>query len=363
MVLLYHTRVVKHTTRGAFMIEVVIALCFALGAWFYSILRYYDLWKRGKVPVVFFAFLHIISIVVVFLYETGISAMISDVVSVIMHAYAVIYGSVMLLTPVLCFFRGIVRCIGKKAGCSGKIYRFFNHPTKLILGFFVVTLCAGAVIFWKSRCISWEETVILQENKKEPVKDTSIVYISNCFVGSDMTAHAFDSLVEKVNEKKPDVILLGGNLFGKHTKEETVDKTLASIKKMKAALGIYMVEGCADSALVEQKKEKFSSAGVHLLLDESAFLHNGLQIVGCRAADKEEKPMSYTLSLLDKEKPSIVLAGEAMEEKLKEEKKISLVLYPKKITDTGNGGTSGINQMFPRNVLASAKINFIQIKK
>ena len=46
----------------------------------------------------------------------------------------------------------------------------------------------------------------MQEDKKEPVKDTSIVYISNCFVGSDMTAHAFDSLVEKVNEKKPDVI-------------------------------------------------------------------------------------------------------------------------------------------------------------
>ena len=188
------------------MIEVVIALCFALGAWFYSILRYYDLWKRGKVPVVFFAFLHIISIVVLFLYETGISAMISDVVSVIMHAYSVIYGSVMILTPVLCFVRGIVRFIGKKAGCSGKIYRFFNHPTKLILGFFVVTMCVGAVICWKSRCISWEETVISQEDKKEPVKDTSIVYISNCFVGSDMTAHAFDTLVEKVNEKKPDVI-------------------------------------------------------------------------------------------------------------------------------------------------------------
>ena len=225
------------------MIEVVIALCYVLGAWFYSILRYYDLWKRGKVPVVFFAFLHVFSLIVVFLFETGISAMISDVVSVIMHAYSVIYGSVMILTPILCFVRGIVRFIGKKAGYSGKVYRFFNHPTKLILGFFVVTMCVGAVIFWKSRCISWEETVISQENKKEPVKDTSIVYISNCFVGSDMTAHAFDSLVEKVNEKKPDVILFGGNLFGRHTKEVTVDKTLASIKKMKAALGIYMVEG------------------------------------------------------------------------------------------------------------------------
>ena len=331
------------------MIEVVIALCYALGAWFYSILRYYDLWKRGKVPVVFFAFLHVFSLIVVFLFETGISAMISDEVSVIMHAYSVIYGSVMILTPILCFVRGIVRFIGKKAGCSGKIYRFFNHPTKLILGFFVVTMCVGAVI--------------LQEDKKEPVKDTSIVYISNCFVGSDMTAHAFDSLVEKVNEKKPDVILFGGNLFGRHTNEVTIDKTLASIKKMKAALGIYMVEGSADSALVEEKKEKISGAGVHLLLDESAVLHNGLQLVGCRADGKTKKPMSYILSLINKEKPSIVLAGETMEEKLKEEKKISLVLYPKKITDTGNGGTSGVNQMFPRNVLASAKINFMQIKK
>ena len=320
------------------MIEVVIALCYALGAWFYSILRYYDLWKRGKVPVVFFAFLHVFSLIVVFLFETGISAMISDVVSVIMHAYSVIYGSVMILTPILCFVRGIVRFIGKKAGCSGKIYRFFNHPTKLILGFFVVTMCVGAVIFWKSRCISWEETVILQEDKKEPV-------------------------VEKVNEKKPDVILFGGNLFGRHTNEVTIDKTLASIKKMKAALGIYMVEGSADSALVEEKKEKISGAGVHLLLDESAVLHNGLQLVGCRADGKTKKPMSYTLSLINKERPSIVLAGEAMEEKRKEEKKISLVLYPKKITDTGNGGASGVNQMFPRNVLASAKINFMQIKK
>lgn len=205
--------------------------------------------------------------------------------------------------------------------------------------------------------------MISQENKKEPVKDTSIVYISNCFVGSDMTAHAFDSLVEKVNEKKPDVILFGGNLFGRHTNEVTIDKTLASIKKMKAALGIYMVEGSADSVLVEEKKEKISGAGVHLLLNESAVLHNGLQLVGCRADGKTKKPMSYTLSLINKEKPSIVLAGEAMEEKRKEEKKISLVLYPKKITDTGNGGTSGVNQMFPRNVLASAKINFMQIKK
>ena len=73
----------------------------------------------------------------------------------------------------------------------------------------------------------------MQEDKKEPVKDTSIVYISNCFVGSDMTAHAFDSLVEKVNEKKPDVILFGGNLFGRHTNEVTIDKTLASMKRKK----------------------------------------------------------------------------------------------------------------------------------
>lgn len=50
--------------------------------------------------------------------------MISDVVSVIMHAYSVIYGSVMILTPILCFVRGIVRFIGKKQDAAGKYTAF-----------------------------------------------------------------------------------------------------------------------------------------------------------------------------------------------------------------------------------------------
>ena len=104
------------------MIEVVIALCFALGAWFYSILRYYDLWKRGKVPVVFFAFLHVFSLIVVFLFETGISAMISDVVSVIMHAYSVIYGSVMILFCVFCVALFVLS--EKKQDAAGKYTAF-----------------------------------------------------------------------------------------------------------------------------------------------------------------------------------------------------------------------------------------------
>ena len=91
-----------------------------------------------------------------------------------------------------------------------------------------------------------------------------------------------------------------------------------------------MVEGSADSALVEEKKEKISGAGLHLLLDESAVLHNGLQLVGCRADGKTKKPISYTLSLINKEKPSIVLAGEAMEEKLRKKRRFLLSFIRKK---------------------------------
>ncbi len=93
------------------------------------------------------------------------------------------------------------------------------------------------------------------------------------------------------------------------------------------------------------------------------FLHNGLQLVGCRADGKTKKPMSYILSLINKEKPSIVLAGETMEEKLKEEKKISLVLYPKKITDTGNGGNKWCKPDVSTQCTGIRKINFMQIKK
>ena len=130
----------------------------------------------------------------------------------------------------------------------------------------------------------------MQEDKKEPVKDTSIVYISNCFVGSDMTAHAFDSLVEKVNEKKPDVILFGGNLFGRHTNEVTIDKTLASIKKMKAALGIlYGGRKCRFCPCGGKRKKKSPVQVCICFWMRVQFLHNGLQLVGCRADGKTEK--------------------------------------------------------------------------
>ncbi len=52
--------------------------------------------------------------------------MISDEVSVIMHAYSVIYGSVMILTPILCFVRGIVRFIGKKKQDAAGKYTAFS---------------------------------------------------------------------------------------------------------------------------------------------------------------------------------------------------------------------------------------------
>ena len=41
--------------------------------------------------------------------------------------------------------------------------------------------------------------------------------------------------IKEENEKKPDVILFGGNLFGRHTNEVTIDKTLASIKIVRRA--------------------------------------------------------------------------------------------------------------------------------
>ena len=128
--------------------------------------------------------------------------MISDVVSVIMHAYSVIYGSVMILAHLFC-----VLCVAlfvlseKKQDAAGK-YTAFQSSDQIDSWLFCCHhVCRCSYFLEKPVVCIWEETVILQENKKEPVKDTSIVYISNCFVGSDMTAHAFDSLVEKVKRK------------------------------------------------------------------------------------------------------------------------------------------------------------------
>lgn len=303
---------------------ILIALAAAV-LYSYSVLRYYDAWKRGKVPVLFYKLLHIVSLVICVIVWLQLPGRVSDALLLAGSAYVAVYSAIMLLTPVPCFLRGIIRFLGKRLHWRGKVYRFINHPLKLILCFLLLTAVVGVFGFVNERTVQKTEYSI-SLNDKEKIGKLSVVFLLDLRVGSCMTQAELTRLIDQINNTEPDLILFGGNTIGRGASEETVNETIGKLQKLSAKEGVYLTEGPEDARILEQMAEELEKKGLHLLRDECIFLNSGLQLAGCRESDDEKrKPLSYTLSLLDPKRPSILLSYDRMEEEIIQKKRMDVV--------------------------------------
>lgn len=310
---------------GYKMLRTIFLTVVSILLYSYSVMRYLDVWKRGKIPSVFYGLIHVVSLMVSAAILLQWAGRISEYFIIAGSAYTALYSAIMLVTPVFCFLRGIVRFLGKRRQWSGKWFRFINHPTKLILCFLLVTAVLGAYGFINERYV--RRTTYDFTLDKKVVSDTmSVVILSDLRVGSRMTLNELSELIQKVNEAEPDLVLFCGNTIGSRVTEATVRKTIDQLDRISAKQGIYLTEGPEDAGQLEQFGEDFEKRGLHLLRDDCLFLSNGVQLAGCRESKSEKrKSLSDTLSLLNPDQPSIVVAYNIREEDILLKKKVGLV--------------------------------------
>lgn len=292
----------------------------------YSILRYLHLWKRGRASVKIYYGIHIVSLVlcgIIFLWPVGLAF---DPILFAGHLYVDVYSSIMLLTPLFCFLRGIVRFLGKRFQWTGKGYRFFNHPSKMIILILIATALIGLYGFGNEKYIrNTEYTVVL--DKEAQKEEISVILVSDLRVGGSMTQWELSRLVEKINEQQPDLILFCGNLIDKRASDEIFEKTLERLAGLSASEGIYIVGGSEDFSILSESADRLEQKGIHLLLDKSVSLSCGVQLVGCRdRSDRLKKPLDYVTSLLNPNKPSILLSHERVDDPVLQEKRVDYVL-------------------------------------
>lgn len=332
------------------MLSIILIATVAAILYVYSILRYHDLWKRGKAPVWVYGLIHIVSLAVSVVAFLQVAGLVSDVFLLICSAYTALYSAIMMLTPMFCFLRGLVRFLGKKCKWSGKVYRFFNHPTKLILWFLLISAVVGAYGFIHERYITETEYVVTADEKKEE-KEMSVVFLSDLRIGSCTTQSELSDLVEKIKEIKPDLVLFGGNTIGRHSSGRSLRDTIEKLKAISAPNGVYLTEGPEDAQILEQSAEELEQAGLHVLQDQCIFLNNGVQLVGCRADREGRKPLSYTLGLVNPEKPSIIFSYDKIEDDTLQKKKVDVAL------SRGTGSQYGWNKNGTINFLGTAGIH------
>lgn len=275
----------------------------------YSLLRYYHLWKRFRIPNAFYFVFQVLLLGTLFVCHYKPHLIHHEVGFYILQIVMAIYAGIMLYTPFLCFVRGAIRIIGKRVKAKGRFYRYFNHPAKSIYVFLTVTAVVGLFSFVGTKFVGVTEYIVGTNSTKQKMK---IVWLTDVHLGTGVARWELDSLIDKVNSQKADLLLVGGDIFDENTTPEQMQYAEEKLKTLKAKYGVFFIEGS-----YETMKEYWKKIGINCLTDQQLTLGNGVQILGCCHNDNpRKKEISFYQSIFfNKEQPILIVShGEDNEE-------------------------------------------------
>lgn len=144
------------------------------------------------------------------------------------------------------------------------------------------------------------------ENNSQPIK---IVAVSDIHLGYGTGKSALKKYVDMINEQKPDLILIGGDLIDNSVVPLYTEKMSEELSELKAPMGIYMVPGNHEYISgIDESARFIKSTPIQLLIDSVVTLPNGIQLIG---RDDRHNPSRRSLQELmeniDKSRPIILL--------------------------------------------------------
>ena len=140
----------------------------------------------------------------------------------------------------------------------------------------------------------------------------TLVQLSDLHFGMLTENGKLSRVVERVNELKPDLIAITGDLVDEGVSH--MEDMAEPLKRLKSRFGVLAVTGNHEYyAGVNRAVEIMKSAGVEVLRNEMKVLPGGLQVLGVddptgsRRTGEPAADLQMQLSRLDREKPSILL--------------------------------------------------------
>ncbi len=178
----------------------------------YSFLRYRFLWQRGRIPNVFYYVFQVVLLGTLFVCFFFSQYITNDYLLWGVQLCCDIYLAVMLITPVFSFLRGAVRMLGKRRKWNNRIYRFFNHPTKISWIVLVITAVFGVFVFVYSQIPQVSEQTVMSK-KSANIDKFSVVSVSDLHIGQHMAYKEVQAFFEQLESLQPDIVVFTGNLF------------------------------------------------------------------------------------------------------------------------------------------------------
>ena len=145
---------------------------------------------------------------------------------------------------------------------------------------------------------------------EKPMSPIKVVGISDLHLGYTIGKQELSQWVDIINEEKPDMILIAGDLIDSNIIPVEQQKMYEELSRLNAPLGIYACLGNHDYYADNDKSETFiQKAGIRLLKDESILVNNAFYVVGRddRTNDVNRKSVIELTKDLDHTKPILLM--------------------------------------------------------
>ncbi|SEN21945.1 hypothetical protein SAMN05192533_11073 [Mesobacillus persicus] len=195
-----------------------------------------------------------------------------------------------------------------------------------ITGIFGFILVYGSYNAWNPVVRTYDLTI---EKETAGGEDIKILMASDLHLGQIVGKRHLQRLVDIVEEVKPDIVLIPGDLVDDYI-EPFLEKDMGeTLSKLKAPLGVYAVTGNHDyyGDDVDEIVEEVEKAGVQMLMDESILINDQFYIIGRNdLTDVKRKEISHLVKELDHSKPLIMLDHQPNSLGIAEENGVDLIL-------------------------------------
>ncbi|MEH7459122.1 metallophosphoesterase [Bacillus sp. JJ1127] len=165
--------------------------------------------------------------------------------------------------------------------------------------------------------------------KVEGRKSLRIAMASDMHFGKLSGVSHLKRLVHHVNEMKPDIILLPGDIIDDHP-GEFIKKNMGQVmKQMQAPLGIYGVLGNHEyyGRAIPEFLQEMDKIDVHILLDEVITIEDSFYLVGRRdKTERDRQSFEELMSTVDQSLPVIAMDHQPFELKQAGEAGVDLLL-------------------------------------
>lgn len=168
--------------------------------------------------------------------------------------------------------------------------------------------------------------------------DYKIVLITDTHYATIQNTNLLKSKVKEINELKPDIVILGGDIVEEGTSKDKMEEVFEILGKLETKYGIYYVYGNHDKQPYSSKRtytdQELDSAiknnNIHILKDEIVEINDDLVIAGRDDAawgnTSSRKTSEELLEGIDRNKYIIVVDHQPIEAKENNEQGVDLEL-------------------------------------